>query len=88
MHLKSKKLGVRMTEKNENAQVSGIDSKLMKIVLTVVAVFLIFVGPTYIPYLLSDILHVDYIASVAVGAVLFIVGLVMLVYLIRKKVIV
>jgi hypothetical protein len=88
MHLKSKKLGVRMTEKIENAQVSGIDSKLMKIVLTVVAVFLIFVGPTYIPYLLSDILHVDYIASVAVGAILFIVGLVMLVYLIRKKVIV
>jgi len=77
-----------MTEKNEDAQVSGIDSKLTKIVLTVVAVFLIFVGPTYIPYLLSDILHVDYIASVAVGAVLFIVGLVMLVYLIRKKVIV
>jgi len=77
-----------MTEKNENVQVSGIDSKLMKIVLTVFAVFLIFVGPTYIPYLLSDILHVDYIASVAVGAVLFIVGLVMLVYLIRKKVIV
>ena len=88
MHLKSKKLGVRMTEKNENVQVSGIDSKLMKIVLTVVAVFLIFVGPTYIPYLLSDIIHVDYIASVAVGAVLFIVGLLMLVYLIRKKVIV
>jgi hypothetical protein len=88
MHLKSKKLGVRMTEKNENVQVSSIDSKLMKIVLTVVAVFLIFVGPTYIPYLLSDILHVDYVASVAVGAVLFIVGLLVLVYLIRKKVIV
>ena len=88
MHLKSNKLGVRMTEKNENVQVSGIDSKSMKILLTVFAVFLIFVGPTYIPYLLSDILHVDYIASVAVGAVLFIVGLVMLVYLIRKKVIV
>ena len=76
-----------MTENNENVQVSGLDSKFMKVVLTVVAVFLIFVGPTYIPYLLSDILHVDYIASIAVGAVLFIVGLVILVYLIRKKVI-
>lgn len=76
-----------MTENNENIQVSGIDSKFMKVVLTVIAVFLIFVGPTYIPYLLSDILKVDYIASIVVGAVLFIVGLVMLVYLIRKKVI-
>ena len=76
-----------MTENNENIQVSGLDSKFMKLVLTVVAVFLIFVGPTYIPYLLSDILKVDYIASIAVGVVLFIVGLVMLGYLIRKKVI-
>jgi hypothetical protein len=56
-------------------------------VLTVVAVLLIFVGPTYIPYLLSDILKVDYIASIVVGGLLFIAGLVMLVYLIRKKVI-
>ena len=76
-----------MTENNENIQVSGLDSKFMKLVLTVVAVFLIFVGPTYIPYLLSDILKLDYIASIAVGGLLFIVGLVMLVYLIRKKVI-
>ena len=76
-----------MTENNENVRVSGIESKFMKVVLTVVAVFLIFVGPTYIPYLLSDILHVDYIASIAVGAVLFIVGLMLLVFLIRKKVI-
>ena len=76
-----------MTENNENVRVSGIESKFMKVALTVVAVFLIFVGPTYIPYLLSDILHVNYITSIAVGAVLFIVGLVILVFLIRKKVI-
>ena len=76
-----------MTENNENVRVSGIESKFMKIALTVAAVFLIFVGPTYIPYLLSDIVHVDYVASNAVGAVLFIVGLVLLIFLIRKKVI-
>jgi uncharacterized membrane protein YgdD (TMEM256/DUF423 family) len=76
-----------MTENNENVQVSGLDSKFMKIVLTVFAGLLIFVGPTYIPYLLSDILKLDYIISIAVGGLLFIVGLVMLVYLIRKKVI-
>ncbi|TFH23692.1 hypothetical protein E4G67_02795 [Candidatus Bathyarchaeota archaeon] len=76
-----------MTENSENEKVSGLDSKFMKIVLTVVTVLLIFVGPTYIPYLLSDVLKVDYIASIVVGALLFVVGLVMLVYLIRKKVI-
>ncbi len=57
-----------MTENNENVQVSGLDSKFMKVALTIVSVFLIFVGPTYVPYLLSDILNVDYIASIVVGA--------------------
>jgi uncharacterized membrane protein len=76
-----------MTEDNENVQVSGLDSKFMKITMTIVAVFLIFVGPTYIPYMLSDLIHVDYIASIGLGAVLFIVGLLVLVYLIRNKII-
>jgi len=76
-----------MTKNNENLQVSGLDSKFMKVAMTIVAVFLIFVGPTYGPYLMADVLKIDYIASVVVGAVLFIVGLVLLVFLIRKKVI-
>ena len=76
-----------MTEDSENVQVSGFESKFVKVAMTIVAVFLIFIGPTYIPYLLSDVLKVDYIASIAIGAVLFIVGLVLLIYLIRKRVI-
>ncbi len=76
-----------MTENNENLQVSGLDSKFMKVAMTIVAVFLIFVGPTYGPYLMADVLKIDYVASVVVGAVLFIGGLVLLVFLIRKKVI-
>lgn len=76
-----------MTEDNPNIEVSGIESKFAKVTLTIISVFLIFVGPTYIPYLLSDVLHVEYFASLGIGAVLFIVGLVMLIYLIRKKVI-
>lgn len=76
-----------MTEDNENVQVSGLDSKFMKVAMTIVSVFLIFVGPTYIPYLLSDVLHFDYIASISLGLVLFLVGLVLLIFLIRKKVI-
>lgn len=76
-----------MTENSESIQDSGLDSKFMKILLIIVAGILIFVGPTYIPYLLSDVLKVDYIASIVVGALLFIVGLVMLLYLYRKRVI-
>ena len=76
-----------MTEDNKNIQVSGMDSKFLKVALTIVSVFLIFIGPTYIPYTLSDLLKIDYIASIGVGAVLFILGIVVLVYLVRKKVI-
>jgi uncharacterized membrane protein HdeD (DUF308 family) len=76
-----------MTEDNENVQVSGLDSKFNRIALTLISVVLIFVGPTYIPGLLSDTLKVDYVASILVGVVLLLVGLVMLVYLYRKKVI-
>jgi uncharacterized membrane protein HdeD (DUF308 family) len=76
-----------MTEDNENVQVSVIDSKFNRIALTLISVVLIFVGPTYIPGLLADTLKVDYVASILVGVVLLIVGLVMLVYLYRKKVI-
>ena len=76
-----------MTENNENLQVSGLDSKFMKVAMTIVAMFLIFAGPTYGPYLMADVLKVNYVASVVVGAVLLIVGLILLVFLIRKKVI-
>jgi hypothetical protein len=75
-----------MTE-NQNVEVNALDSKFTKIAMTIVAVFLIFIGPTYVPYLLSDVLKVDYVASVVAGAVFFIVGLAVLVYLIRKRII-
>jgi flagellar basal body-associated protein FliL len=76
-----------MTENNENVQASGLDSKFMKVAMTIVSVILMFGGAIYVPYLLSDIIHVDYAASNVVGIVLFIVGMGMLVFLIRKKVI-
>jgi hypothetical protein len=74
-----------MTEDNEEIQVSDIESKFTSITLTIVSVLLIFIGPTYIPYLLADVLKLEYFASIGIGLVLFIVGLVMMVYLIRKK---
>jgi hypothetical protein len=77
-----------MTEINDEIeQVSGIDSKFTRIMLTVIAVLLLFAGPTYLPYVMVDILQINYFVGIGTGAVLFVVGLVMLIYLVRKKVI-
>jgi len=73
-----------MMENNE-VEVDGIESKFTRIALTIVSVFLIFVGPTYVPYLLSDVIKLNYYTSIGIGLVLFIVGLVLLIFLIRKK---
>jgi len=70
----------------ENLQVSGMDSKFSKIALTLLTVLLLFLGPTYVPYLLTSV-GLEYFASIGLGFAFFVVGLVMLVYLIRKKVI-
>jgi hypothetical protein len=70
---------------NIEVEVGGIESKFTRIALTIVSVFLIFVGPTYVPYLLSDVLKLNYYTSIGIGLLLFIVGLVLLIFLIRKK---
>jgi hypothetical protein len=75
------------SEESDNIGPFDLNSKLTRILLIVVSAFLIFAGPTYISYLLSDVLNVNYVASVAAGFVLFIVGLVLMLFLIRKKVI-
>jgi hypothetical protein len=75
-----------MTKDNESVEVESI-SKFNKITLTIVAAVLIFVGPTYVPAVLSDTLKMDYVISVVIGAVLFILGLAVLIYLIRRRVV-
>gem|GEM_PF-599368 len=80
-------MGASMSERREEIQVSGMESKFTKVALTIIAMLLIFVGSTYIPYLMYDVLSIDYFASIGVGVVLFILGIVLLIYLIRKKVI-
>ena len=79
-----------MTENEENGSTGMIDleSKTWRTTLLIVSVFLIFAGPTYVPYVLYDILNLNYIASILTGIALLIAGLLMMVYLIRKKVIV
>ncbi len=75
-----------MTE-NENLKVTGIYSKFWRITLVVLSMLLIFVGPTYLTYLMANIMKIGYFASISFGFVLFIVGIGLMVFLIRKKLI-
>jgi VIT1/CCC1 family predicted Fe2+/Mn2+ transporter len=76
-----------MTQTQENIKVGGIESKTTRIGLLVITALLLFVGPTYVPYFISDNYGGAYVASVLVGLVLFLAGIGMLVYLIKKKII-
>ncbi len=80
---------MRMVENDENNNISRFDvnSKFMRVLLIIVSVLLIFAGPTYVPYLLVDTLKVDYVASIVSGFALFIAGLLLMWFLIRKKII-
>jgi len=72
---------------NESTGMIDLDSKFWRSTLLLISVLLIFAGPTYVPYVMSDIAHVNYVASILVGVVLFAVGLLLMWFLIRKKVI-
>jgi hypothetical protein len=78
-----------VTENEEMKTVDNgfVDSKFGKVFLTVVSMVLIFAGPTYAIYGLANVLKVNLVASFAVGFVLFIIGLVMMRYLVQKKII-
>ncbi len=78
-----------MTEDQESGKIGMIDldSKFWRTTLLVISVILVFAGPTYVPYLLNGILNLDYIVSIIVGIVFLAAGLLLMAYLIRKKVI-
>ena len=73
-----------MTQNEEN---SFITSKFGRTLLTIISAFLIFAGPTYVIYGLAVVLKINLAASFAVGIVLFIVGMIMMRFLVSKKVI-
>ena len=78
-----------MVEMEEDNNVGRFDvsSKFSRVLLIIVTVLLIFVGPTYIPYLLFDLLKLNYFASIGTGFALFIAGLFLMWFLVRKKII-
>jgi hypothetical protein len=74
-------------DENDNVGRFDVNSKFMRFFLILLSVFLIFAGPTYISYVLFDALKVNYVASLVSGFALFIAGLLLMLFLIRKKII-
>jgi hypothetical protein len=72
---------------DESAGLFDLNSKFMRTALVIVAVLLIFAGPTYVPYVMNGILNIDYVTSVIVGIVLLVTGIGLLWFLVRKKII-
>ena len=63
-----------------------LESKYWKVLLTVIAGLLTF-GSPYLVYLMTHALDIGWFISIGAGAVLFVIGLVLIWYLIKKKVI-
>jgi hypothetical protein len=74
-------------KKAETSARLDLGSKFWKTLLTLLAAFLTFAGPTYMVYVFRNILEIDYFVSIASGIVLFVAGLALIWYLIRKKII-
>jgi lipid-A-disaccharide synthase-like uncharacterized protein len=72
---------------NDSMGTFDMDSKFLKILLVLTTVFLLFAGPTYISFLLSEVFQLNYLASVFIGFSLFLVGLFLIYFLVRKKII-
>ena len=70
---------------NDSVRTFDMDSKFLKILLVLTTVFLIFAGPTYISFLLSEVFQLNYLASVVIGFSLFLVGLFLIYFLVRKR---
>ncbi len=71
----------------EDIQVSGMESKFMRVFLIIIGALLVFAGPTYVPYILANVLNLNALAANVVGFVLFIVGIAIIIFLARKKII-
>ena len=64
-----------------------LNSKFWKTFLVMLSALLAFAGPTYVIFVLLNVLKVDYAISITFGFALFVVGLGLIWYLIKQKVI-
>jgi hypothetical protein len=58
-----------------------------KTFMILVAALMMFAGPTYVVYALTNIADLNYFVSMGTGFAIFVVGLVFLLFLMRKKIV-
>jgi hypothetical protein len=76
-----------MKEINETeVEVSG-ESKFTQAMFLIVSVLLIFIGPTYIAYLIGNVAGAGALAADVAGFLLFLAGIGLLVFVLRKKIV-
>jgi len=63
------------------------ENPVKKTFMILVAALLMFAGPTYVVYALLNIADLNYFVSMGTGFVIFVVGLVFLLFLMRKKIV-
>jgi capsule polysaccharide export protein KpsE/RkpR len=78
---KKRKLTKKITSKLE------VSSKFWKEFLIILAAFFTFAGPTYIVFVLINILSINYFLSMFLGIILLISGLAIIWYLVKSDII-
>jgi hypothetical protein len=75
-----------MTQDKRQTRAGLLESRYWKVILTVIAGFLTF-GSPYLVYFMARALDIGWFISISSGAVVFVIGLALIWYLIKKKVI-
>lgn len=75
-----------MTPDKQQIKVGMFESRYRKVILTVIAGFLTF-GSPYLVYFMVRALDMGWFISIGSGGVLFVIGLALIWYLIREKII-
>ncbi len=63
------------------------DRTMSRTIMIIFAALLIFAGPTYLVYTLVHVLDMEYFLSMGIGFTALIVGVVFLLFLMRKKIV-
>jgi hypothetical protein len=71
-------------ETAEQTKTGMLESKFWRTILVLIAGIFVF-GGAYLAYVMINLLNLDYALGMASGLILFIVGMILIIYLIQKK---
>ncbi len=71
-------------ESPEQPKTGMLESKFWRTLLVLIAGILVF-GGSYLAYVLINVLNMEYAVGAASAGILFLVGMALIIYLIRKK---